>query len=267
MQRSQFYYGEIKMSFNVFFGILLPFLGTTLGSAAVFLTRKKGLCKGLCLSGFAAGVMMAASVWSLIIPAIEMSKRFGVLSFMPALLGFWCGIVFLYFSEKLLPFVTKGKSEDYFSGKLLFILAVVLHNIPEGMAVGVSFACIIEGEGIMGLGAALMLSFGMAMQNIPEGAIISVPLSDNKYSKRKAFIYGTLSGIVEPIAALVTVIFSSAVVSLLPYLLGFAAGAMIYVAVSELIPEAAGHSKRGFVGAFAFFIGFSIMMVLDVAFA
>lgn len=263
----KFVFGAFEMSLNVIFGILIPFFGTALGSAAVFFTRKKSLCNGFCLSGFAAGVMMAASVWSLIIPAIEMSHGLGVFNFLPVLFGFWSGIVFLYLSEKILPVVTKGKSEKYLSGKLIFILAVVLHNIPEGMAVGVAFACITEGEGFVALGAALMLSIGIAMQNIPEGAIISVPLKDDTHSKNSAFIYGVLSGVVEPIAAFVTVLFSSVVISFLPYLLGFAAGAMIYVAVSELIPEAVGKSQRGFVGAFAFFVGFSVMMVLDVAFA
>lgn len=245
------------MSIYTACGILLPFFGTTLGAAGVYLTRKKKAnSKSAALSGFAAGVMMAASVWSLIIPAVEMSASFGIFSFLPMLSGFWLGILFLIAAEKPLEKFSENKA----SGKLSFLLAVVIHNIPEGMAVGVAFAMALE-TGSRGLMlSALMLSFGMALQNIPEGAIISLPLSDSGFSKTKAFAFGALSGIVEPLAAIITLAFSSVATVLLPYLLGFAAGAMIYVSVKDLIPEAG-----GIYGVMWFCTGFSVMMVLDIA--
>lgn len=254
---SNIFWSLSKMSLRLILGILLPFLGTTLGSAGVYLSRKK-LCKteNGCLSGFAAGVMMAASVWSLIIPAVERSSALGFFAFLPMLSGVWAGIFFLIVTEKLLAKTKKGQNSSRFS----FFLAVVLHNIPEGMAVGVAFAPVIIGNSSEPFLSAFMLSVGMALQNIPEGAIISLPLEDRGFSRTKSFIFGALSGIVEPFAAFVTLSFSSAAASLLPFLLGFAAGAMIYAAISELLPE-----SKGIGGALWFCAGFSVMMVLDIA--
>lgn len=244
------------MSLSVFFAILLPFLGTTLGSAAVFFTRKsKNTSQSGALSGFAAGVMTAASVWSLIIPAVEMSDELGYFSFFPMLSGLWAGVAFLILSEKILSSYNEKNSND-----VLFFLAVVLHNIPEGMAVGVAFALAFSQESSALLISALMLSFGMTMQNIPEGAIISLPLANRGISKTRSFIFGSLSGIAEPLFALFTLVFSSVSAMILPYLLGFAAGSMIYVSAKELIPEATGTK-----GCLCFMLGFSVMMVLDVA--
>lgn len=245
------------MSFQIFLGIVLPFIGTTLGSAAVFFTQKNNLgTKDISLSGFAAGVMVAASVWSLIIPAVEMSSHMGFFAFLPMLSGFWAGILFLIVTEK--PFLRLSRKHD--SGRLMLVLAVVLHNIPEGIAVGVAFSLALTTGSAPLLVSALMLSVGMTLQNIPEGAIISLPIGNSGKSKTKAFILGSLSGIVEPICAFIALIFSSAASVLLPYLLGFAAGAMIYVSAGELIPRA-----KGLLGVVWFCVGFSVMMVLDVA--
>lgn len=245
--------GDIKMYLSVFYGIILPFIGTTLGAAAVFTFRQnKGMRQTAMLSGFSAGVMMAASVWSLIIPAVEMSAHLGFFAFSPMLCGMWLGVLFLIWSEKLLSL--RGKND------FLFFLAVILHNIPEGMAVGVAFAMALSQNSSPLLLSAFMLSFGMTMQNIPEGAIISLPLASEGVSKGKSFVCGSLSGIAEPVFALITLMFSSVSAMILPYLLGFAAGAMIYVSAKELIPEA-----KGIKGCLAFLSGFSVMMVLDVA--
>ena len=230
--------------------------GTGLGGLlGVVLKRESEKIVSLLLS-FAAGVMMAASVWSLIIPAVEMSASFSFFAFLPMFIGLWAGILFFVVTEKPLSAFEKRQK----SGNLSFFLAVVLHNIPEGMAVGVAFAMALE-TGSRGLMlSALMLSFGMALQNIPEGAIISLPLSESGFSKTKAFAFGSLSGLVEPLAAVVTLAFSSVASALLPYLLGFAAGAMIYVSVRDLLPEA-----TGLYGVLWFCAGFSVMMVLDIA--
>ena len=244
------------MSLLYFFGIILPLIGTTLGSAFVFLARKSSTGNSTHLSGFAAGVMTAASVWSLIIPAVEMSARLGIFAFLPMLSGLWAGVIFLVISEKIMPSENKENSAN----SPLFYLAVILHNIPEGMAVGVAFAMALSQNSTPLLISAFMLSFGMTMQNIPEGAIISLPLASIGYTKRKAFVYGALSGASEPVFALVTLVFSSVSAMFLPCILGFAAGAMIYVSAKELIPEAAGTK-----GCLYFMLGFSVMMVLDVA--
>lgn len=244
------------MSLSVFSGILLPFIGTSLGSACVFFTRKNNSVQNAPLSGFAAGVMMAASVWSLIIPAVEMCPQFGFFAFFPMISGLWAGVVFLLISEKLMS----AKSTTKNSRSPLFLFAVVLHNIPEGMAVGVAFAMALSQNSPSIFLSALLLSFGMTMQNIPEGAIISLPLYAKGYSKRKSFVYGALSGTPEPIFALITIMFSEISAVILPYLLGFASGAMIYVSAKELIPEA-----KGTKGCLSFMLGFSVMMVLDVA--
>lgn len=244
------------MFLPVFFGILLPFFGTALGSAFVFLTLKRnGVQQSACLSGFSAGVMVAASVWSLILPAVEMSARLGYFAFLPMLCGLWAGVFFLLLSEKL--FLSNDKNEGM---DTLFLLAVILHNIPEGMAVGVAFAMAVSQNSNAALLSALMLSVGMTAQNIPEGAIISLPLARDGFTKKKAFVYGALSGIAEPVFALFTLMFSSFSGIILPYLLGFAAGAMIYVSAKDLLPEA-----KGVKGCLYFLLGFSLMMVLDIA--
>lgn len=258
------------MNQNTLLGILLPFAGTALGSAMVFF-MKKGMNKRLekMLLGFASGVMMAASVWSLLIPAISMAEQERGLSWMPPAVGFLLGMGFLLLLDTLTPHLhyTEEKPEGvpaHLKKTTMLVLAVTLHNIPEGMAVGVTFAGVLTENTAMTLAGAFALSVGIAIQNFPEGAIISMPLKSNGLSKKKAFMYGALSGIVEPVAAFVTILLTGLVVPLLPYLLSFAAGAMIYVVVEELIPEAQNgeHSNIGTVGVAA---GFVLMMILDVA--
>lgn len=251
-------------------GLLIPFAGTSLGSACVFFLRKT-LNKQIqrALTGFAAGVMVAASIWSLLLPAIEQSESMGKLSFIPAVVGFWIGIFFLLFLDHVTPHLHLNSKESEgpkknFSRTTKMLLAVTIHNIPEGMAVGVVYAGWISGDSNITLMSALILSLGIAIQNFPEGAIISMPLKSEGMSKSKAFLYGTLSGIVEPIGAIITILLTNAVIPILPYLLSFAAGAMIYVVVEELIPESqtGEHSNIGTIGVA---IGFIIMMILDVA--
>ena len=237
---------------NVFKGLLIPFLGTTLGSATVFLMKNK-LNKKVekILLGFAAGVMIAASVWSLLIPSIDMAQEQGILPWLPAAIGFMLGIVFLLVLDSLIPHLhLESTKPEGIKIKLkkttMMVFAVTLHNIPEGMAVGVSFAgALMENTGIT-LAGAFALAIGIAIQNFPEGAIISMPLKAEGMSKGKAFLYGTLSGIVEPIGAIITILLTSTVIPILPYVLSFAAGAMIYVVVEELIPESqvGEHSNR-----------------------
>lgn len=255
---------------NVFKGLLIPFLGTTLGSATVFLMKNK-LNKKVekILLGFAAGVMIAASVWSLLIPSIDMAQEQGILPWLPAAIGFMLGIVFLLVLDSLIPHLhLESTKPEGIKIKLkkttMMVFAVTLHNIPEGMAVGVSFAgTLMENTGIT-LAGAFALAIGIAIQNFPEGAIISMPLKAEGMSKGKAFLYGILSGIVEPIGAIITILLTSTVIPILPYVLSFAAGAMIYVVVEELIPESqvGEHSNIGTIGVA---IGFTIMMILDVA--
>lgn len=255
---------------NVFKGLLIPFLGTTLGSATVFLMKNK-LNKKVekILLGFAAGVMIAASVWSLLIPSIDMAQEQGILPWLPAAIGFILGIVFLLVLDSVIPHLhLESTKPEGIKTKLkkttMMVFAVTLHNIPEGMAVGVSFAgTLMENTGIT-LAGAFALAIGIAIQNFPEGAIISMPLKAEGMSKGKAFLYGTLSGIVEPIGAIITILLTSTVIPILPYVLSFAAGAMIYVVVEELIPESqvGEHSNIGTIGVA---IGFTIMMILDVA--
>lgn len=241
------------MSLYVFLGMLLPFIGTSLGAGVVFLTKNAASpSKSKSLSGFASGVMVAASIWSLIIPSISMSESMGVFKFLPALSGLWTGLVFLFLCDKLLSKANLHKN--------LFYMSIVLHNIPEGMAVGLAFACALSENVSMGIAGAVMLSLGMSLQNIPEGAIISLPLEGKGTSKEKAFVLGSLSGIVEPVFAFITLMFAPFFSCLLPFFLGFAAGAMIFVTITELIPDA-----DGTIGAFSFFGGFSLMMILDVA--
>lgn len=258
------------MNTNLITGILIPFAGTSLGAACV-LFMKKGLNERIqrVLTGFAAGVMVAASIWSLLLPAIEQSESMGKLSFFPAVVGFWIGILFLLLLDHIIPHLhmnsTSAEGPQTNLGKsAMMVLAVVLHNIPEGMAVGVVYAGWNAGNSGITLTGALALSIGIAIQNLPEGAIISMPLHAEGMSKRKAFIYGVLSGLVEPIGAIITILAAGVIIPVLPYLLSFAAGAMIYVVVEELIPEmsAGEHSN---IGTIMFAVGFTVMMMLDVA--
>lgn len=255
---------------NVFLGILIPFLGTTAGSGCVYFMKKElHPLVQKALLGFAAGVMVAASVWSLLIPSMDLSAGMGRLAFIPAAVGFLLGIAFLLFLDGHIPHQHMGCEEPEgpacaLQKSTMLLLAVTLHNIPEGMAVGVMFAGMLsEGSGIT-LAAAFALSLGIAIQNFPEGAIISMPLKSSGMGKHRAFTMGSLSGIVEPVAAILTVMLNRVISPALPYLLAFAAGAMLYVVVEELIPEASEgeHSNIGTVG---FAAGFAIMMILDVA--
>ena len=251
-------------------GILIPFAGTTLGSACVFF-MKKTLHEGVqrALTGFAAGVMVAASIWSLLIPAMEQSEGLGRLAFIPAAVGFWLGIGFLLLLDMAVPHLHRGTDtpegpHSGFSRTTMLVLAVTLHNIPEGMAVGVVYAGYLSGSAQITAVGALALSLGIAIQNFPEGAIISLPLRAEGMGKARAFWGGVLSGIVEPIGAVLTILAASLIVPALPYLLSFAAGAMLYVVVEGLIPEMSqgAHSN---IGTVFFAVGFSLMMVLDVA--
>ena len=251
---------------QVFFGILIPFLGTTLGAACVFF-MKKDLKNEVqhALIGFAAGVMVAASIWSLIVPSIEQSSDMGKWSFIPAFVGFWLGILFLFLLDKITPhFHTQSNTEEgpkkNWKKTTKMLLAVTIHNIPEGMAVGVVLAGFLSKQNNITFAGALALSIGIAIQNFPEGAIISMPLAGEGMQKGKAFLGGVLSGVVEPIAALITLLLSTYIVPILPYLLSFAAGAMLYVVVEELIPETAAGSHSN-IGTISFAIGFSLMMV------
>jgi len=255
---------------KLFYGLLIPFLGTTLGSGMVFLMKNK-INKKIekLLLGFASGVMIAASIWSLIIPALDMAEEQGVITWMPATIGFLLGICFLLILDSIIPHLHLNTDKpEGLKSKIqkttMMVLAVTLHNIPEGMAVGVVFAgALAQNTGIT-MAGAIALAIGIAIQNFPEGAIISMPLKSEGMSKSKAFLYGTLSGIVEPIGAILTICLTNLVVPILPYLLSFAAGAMIYVVVEELIPESqtGEHSNIGTIGVA---IGFVIMMILDVA--
>ena len=255
---------------KLFWGLLIPFLGTTLGSGMVFLMKNK-INKKIekLLLGFASGVMIAASIWSLIIPALDMAEEQSIITWLPATIGFLLGICFLLVLDSIIPHLHLNTDKpEGLKSKIqkttMMVLAVTLHNIPEGMAVGVVFAgALAQNTGIT-MAGAIALAIGIAIQNFPEGAIISMPLKSEGMSKSKAFLYGTLSGIVEPIGAILTICLTNFVVPILPYLLSFAAGAMIYVVVEELIPESqtGEHSNIGTIGVA---IGFVIMMILDVA--
>lgn len=256
---------------QTFWGILIPFLGTALGAACVFF-MKKALSDAVqrSLTGFAAGVMVAASVWSLLIPAIEQSAGMGKLSFLPAFLGFWLGILFLLALDHIIPHLHANSAQaegpkSRLQRTTMMVLAVTLHNIPEGMAVGLSFALAAQhaGEGAA-LSGALALALGIGIQNFPEGAAISLPLRQEGLSAGRAFLYGSASGVVEPVFGILVVLAAGTIQPLMPWLLSFAAGAMMYVVVEELIPEAhlGEHSNTGTLGVMA---GFLLMMVLDVA--
>ncbi|MGN1311263.1 MAG: ZIP family metal transporter [Clostridia bacterium] len=254
---------------KIFIGLLIPFIGTVLGAGMVFLMKKEMDKKvEKILLGFASGVMIAASIWSLLIPSIEMAEGQGKIGWLPAALGFLLGITFLLILDSVIPHMhLESDKPDGIKSKLkkttMMVFAVTLHNIPEGMAVGVTFAGAILGNTGITMAGALALAIGIAIQNFPEGAIISMPLKNEGVSKPRAFLYGAISGIVEPIAAIITILLTEAVVPILPYLLSFAAGAMIYVVVEELIPESqvGEHSNIGTIGVA---IGFVIMMILDV---
>ena len=255
---------------DVALGLLIPFLGTALGSACVFFMRKE-LNRQVqrALTGFAAGVMVAASIWSLIMPAMELASGMGKLSFLPAAIGFWAGVLFLLLLDSVIPHLhmNADKAEGP-SSKLrrttMMVLAVTLHNIPEGMAVGVVYAGLISGNASITSGGALALALGIAIQNFPEGAIISMPLKAEGKSKGKAFLDGALSGAVEPIGALLTILAAGFFLPAMPYLLSFAAGAMMYVVVEELIPEMS-EGEHSNIGVVMFALGFTLMMALDVA--
>ncbi len=255
---------------KVTIGIAIPLVGTTLGAAMVFFMKgemKPRLQKALL--GFASGVMIAASVWSLLIPAIRMAEAAGNIAWLPAVAGFLAGIAFLLLLDSLIPHlhVNSDQPEGRLQGvgkSLMLVLAVTLHNIPEGMAVGVVLAGMLSGGEVITTAGAFALAIGIAIQNFPEGAIISMPLVGSGLTKRKAFRYGFLSGVVEPIGAALTIALTSLITPVLPYILAFAAGAMIYVVVEELIPEAqaGAHSNIGTIGTA---LGFALMMCLDVA--
>ena len=257
------------MSLNIILSICIPFLGTCLGAAMVFFLKKE-ISENVqkVLSGFAAGVMVAASVWSLLLPALEESADKGKWSFIPAAVGFLVGIGFLLLLDVVTPHMHVDNQQEGPSRGLKktteLLLAVTLHNIPEGMAVGVVCASWLAGTNNISSTGALILAIGIAIQNFPEGAIVSMPLRAEGMKKSKTFIYGALSGIVEPIATVLTLLAAQAVVTVLPYLQAFAAGAMIYVVVEELVPEMSG-GKHTNIGTVAFSLGFVLMMILDVA--
>ncbi len=264
------YIAKAVKQMEVLFGILIPFIGTALGSACVFfMKRSLGDLVQRALAGFAAGVMVAASIWSLLIPAIEQSENMGKLSFLPAVIGFWVGVLFLLLPDRLIPHLHIGSDKaegpkSKLGRTTMMVLAVTLHNIPEGMAVGVMYAGFLAGNSQITAASALALSLGIAIQNFPEGAIISMPLKAEGQKKSKAFLGGVLSGVVEPVGAVLTLLAARLVIPALPYLLSFAAGAMLYVVVEELIPEMS-QGRHSNIGTIFFAVGFSIMMTLDVA--
>ncbi len=251
-------------------GLLIPFLGTTLGSACVFFIKNElNVLVQKALLGFASGVMVAASVWSLLIPAIDMSEEMGRLAFFPAAAGFSLGMAFLLAMDKLIPHLHLHEERpeglpSQLKKTTMLVLAVTLHNIPEGMAVGVVFAGLLSGSGEITLAGAIALSIGIAIQNFPEGAIISLPLKSEGCSRRTSFFYGMASGVVEPAAAVATMLLTGIIMPCLPYLLAFAAGAMLYVVVEELLPEAS-KGEHTNIGTIGFAAGFLLMMILDVA--
>lgn len=258
------------MNLSVFYGILIPFLGTSFGAACVFF-MKHDMSERLSriLTGFAAGVMVAASIWSLLIPAMEQSEEMGKFAFVPAVAGFWGGILFLLLLDHIIPHlhrysVSAEGPKSRLQRTTMMVLAVTLHNIPEGMAVGVVYAGYLAGNAKITVAAAMALSIGIAIQNFPEGAIISMPLRAEGMNVSKAFAGGVLSGIVEPVGAVLTILAAGYIVPALPYLLSFAAGAMIYVVVEELIPEMS-QGEHSDLGTIFFAVGFTVMMSLDVA--
>ena len=258
------------MNMDTGIGLLIPFIGTSVGAACEFF-MKKSLSRSVqrALTGFASGVMVAASIWSLLIPAMQQAEPMGKLSFLPALIGFWCGILFLLLLDSVIPHLHMNANQaegpkSRLARTTMMVLAVTLHNIPEGMAVGVVYAGFLSGSAEITAGGVLALSLGIAIQNFPEGAIISMPLHAEGKRKGRAFLDGVLSGAVEPIAAVLTILLSSLIVPVMPYLLSFAAGAMMYVVVEELIPEMS-EGEHSNIGVLMFAAGFTLMMALDVA--
>lgn len=258
------------MRIEIISALLLPFLGTTIGAGFVFFLKGK-MNRNLqrSLTGFASGVMVAASIWSLIIPAMDQSEHLGKLAFLPAFIGVWGGFLFLLLLDHLIPHLHINSdcpegTQCNLGKSTMMVLAVALHNLPEGMAVGVVAAGWLMGNESISAAAALALALGIALQNLPEGAIISMPLKSNGMKRGKAFGYGVLSGVIEPIGAILTLLLADLVVPILPYLLSFSAGAMLYVVVEELIPEMS-EGEHSNIGTIFFAVGFSLMMVLDVA--
>lgn len=255
---------------TTFYGLLIPFMGTALGAGCVYLMKgelNRSVQKGL--TGFASGVMVAASIWSLLIPAMNYSEHMGKLAFIPAAVGFWAGILFLLLLDQLIPhlhmFSDQMEGPASKLGKdAMLMLAMTIHNVPEGMAVGVVYAGLLSGSGEISAAAALALSIGIAIQNFPEGAVLSMPLRSAGFSKHKAFGFGVLSGIVEPIGALLTIAAAKFIIPVLPWLLSFAAGSMMYVVVEELIPEMS-EGEHSNIPVLLFAFGFTLMMILDVA--
>lgn len=258
------------MNMDIFWGLFIPFLGTSLGAACVFFMRgKMHLSVQRGLTGFASGVMVAASIWSLLIPALEESSSLGKLAFIPSVIGFGSGMAFLLLLDHVIPHLHMGAKEaegprSHLARTTMLVLAVTLHNIPEGMAVGVVLAGFLSGHGDITFASAMALSLGIAIQNFPEGAIISMPLRGAGMGKMKSFAGGVLSGAVEPIGGFITILLTSLIVPLMPYLLSFAAGAMMYVVVEELIPEMS-QGEHSDIGVISFALGFMVMMTLDVA--
>ena len=258
------------MPIEILSAILLPFLGTTLGAAGVFFLKgKMNRTLQRSLTGFAAGVVVAASIWSLIIPAMEQSEHMGKLAFLPAFTGVWGGFLFLLLLDHIIPHLQLNSqcpegTRCNLGKSTMMVLAVALHNLPEGMAVGVVAAGWLTGNESISAAGALALSLGIALQNLPEGAIISMPLKSNGMKQGKAFGYGVLSAVIEPIGAIITILLADLLVPVLPYLLSFSAGAMLYVVVEELIPEMS-DGEHSNIGTVFFAVGFSLMMVLDVA--
>ena len=250
--------------------VFLPFLGTTVGSAFVyFLKGQMSRTLQRTLTGFASGVMVAASIWSLIIPAMDQSEHLGKMAFLPAFIGVWLGFLFLLLLDRVIPHLHLNSecpegTQCNLGKSTMMVLAVALHNLPEGMAVGVVAAGWLTGNESISFAAALALSLGIALQNLPEGAIISMPLKSNGMKRSRAFGYGVMSGVIEPVGAILTILLANWIVPLLPYLLSFSAGAMLYVVVEELIPEMS-EGDHSHIGPIFFFFGFTLMMVLDVA--
>lgn len=253
---------------DIVIGLLIPLLGTTLGAACVFFLRKQ-ITPNVqrMFTGFAAGVMVAASIWSLLEPAVEMCEDMGKFSVLPALGGFLLGIIFLLLADTVVPHLHVGSTQpegrkSNLGKTAMLMLAVTIHNLPEGAACGAIFAGVLSGESTVTYAGAITLAIGIAIQNFPEGAIISLPLKSEGHSRLKAFGYGALSGVVEPLGALCAILLAGVVTPILPYMLAFAAGAMIYVVVEELIPEAS-EGEHSNLGTIAFAVGFALMMVLD----
>ena len=258
------------MNIQILSAVFLPFLGTAIGSAFVFFLKgQMNRTLQRSLTGFASGVMVAASVWSLIIPAMEQSEHLGKFSFVPALVGIWAGFLFLLLLDRVIPHLHQNSTcpegmPCNLGKSAMMVLAVALHNFPEGMAVGVVAAGWLSGNESISAAGALALSLGIALQNLPEGAIISMPLKSGGMSRGKAFSWGVLSGAVEPLGAVVTILLAPVLVPVLPYLLAFSAGAMLYVVVEELIPEMS-EGEHSNIGTIFFAAGFTLMMVLDTA--